>query len=172
MISGLKLREELRPVRFGFPNEDHIGVRLRFVRQQSDVRAAQYYRDAALPEPGRQGIRVSCARCVEGNGHQIGLCGKVHRFRCFIHVNHVPMPRHKSGQVGHRDLLEVEDPGTPQPLHFRGGSGDQQESGRSVQHSPGFLEAALAAALIAPTLPAPPTEPYARADKRARMPPA
>ena len=134
MAAGLKLGQELRPLGFGFPDEDHVGVRLRFFGQQGDMRAAQYHGVSPLPEAAGQGVGVGRARGVEGDRHQIGRRVKVDRLRRFIHVQHRPMGRRKRGQVGHRDLLEVQHPGAPHPLNLRGRSGYQEEGGRMVRH--------------------------------------
>ena len=107
MVSGLKLSEESLPVSFGFSDEDHVGVRLRFIGHQGDMRSAQCHRCSTLSEPGGQGIGVRGTGRVECDRHQISRRIEIDRFHRFIHVKHGPMKRHEGGEIGHGDLLEV-----------------------------------------------------------------
>jgi hypothetical protein len=59
---------------------------------------------------------------------------KINRLHGLIHVLHYPMGWCECGQIGHRDLLEVQDPGTPHVLDLRRRSSYQEESGRIAWH--------------------------------------
>ena len=127
----LEVRQELRPVGFGFPDEDHVRVRLRLVGHQSHMRPAQHHRNPPLPEPGGQGISVGRPRSVEGDRHQIRWRLEIDRPHRLIDMEHRPVGRREGGQIRHGDLLEVQDPRPPHPPDLRRGSRDQKKgSGR------------------------------------------
>ncbi len=119
MPPRVKVAQELRPVGFSLPDEDHVRVRLRLIRHQSHMRSTQYHRNSPLPEPGCQGIRVRRTRGMEGNRHQVRLHPEIDRPHRLIDVEHRPMWRCEGGKIRHGDLLEVQDTRTPYPLDLR-----------------------------------------------------
>ncbi len=119
---------------FGFSDEDHVRVLLRFIWHQGYVRSAQHHRDSALPEAGCNVVGVRRTRRVESNRNQVRLRIEIDRRHRFIHMEHGPMGRHKGGQVRHCDLLEIQDAGPPHPLDLRGRSGDQKEGSGGGRH--------------------------------------
>ena len=113
---GFELRQELRPFPLGFSDKDHVGVRLRFIGHQGDVRSAQRHRDSALPKAGCHLVDVRRAGSVERDRNQVCRGVKVDRFHNFVDMAHRPMRRHKCGQVRHGDLLKVQDAVAPRAL--------------------------------------------------------
>ena len=66
MPSRLEVLQELRPVGFSLPDEDHVRVRLRLVWHQSHMRPTQHHWNPPLPGTGRprhtRGARSGCGR--------------------------------------------------------------------------------------------------------------
>ena len=119
-MSGLKFRQKLRPLGFGFSDEDHIRVPLRFLGHQRYMRASQHNGDSALSEAACNVIGVRRTWRVKSNRNEVRLRSEVDRRHRFIHVEHGPMRRHKRGQVWHCHLLEVQHAGPPHPLNLEG----------------------------------------------------
>ena len=63
--------QELRPVDFGFADENHVGVGLGFIRHQRDVRPAQRHPDSSFPELRGKIVGVGRARRMKSDAHQI-----------------------------------------------------------------------------------------------------
>jgi hypothetical protein len=131
MPPRLEVTEKLWPVGFGFPDENHVSVRLRFIRHQRHMRPTKHYRDSSPAEPGRHGIRMGCARGVKGDCRQVRPRREIDRSHRLIDMEHGPMWRREGGKIGHCDLLKVQDSGTPNFPDFRRRSGNQKEGSRS-----------------------------------------
>jgi hypothetical protein len=113
---GFKFRQELRPFPLGFSDKDHVGVRLRLIGHQGDVRSAQRHGDSALPKAGRHLVGVRRAGSVERDRNQVCRVAEVDRFHDFVDMADGPVGRHKCGQVRHGDLLKVQDSVAPRAL--------------------------------------------------------
>ena len=80
-----------------------------FLRKQGDVRAAEDDRHPTRAEMPRNLIGMVGAGSVEGNADQVCLNVKIHRADLFIYMFHLPIGRGESRQVGHGDLLKIEE---------------------------------------------------------------
>ncbi len=118
VLPEFKIVEELRPVGFGFADEDDIGMDLRLIREQGYVWAPQHHRNSATPKLVCHAICVRGTRRVEGDGNQIGSGCEIDRFYGLIDVEYVPMRGNEGCQIRHGDLLEIENARTAHPLHL------------------------------------------------------
>ena len=119
VVFGFKVSEELGPGLFGFSDEDHVRVLLCFIGQQGDVRPAECNRDSALAKSRRETIGVRSTGRVKGDRYQVSGHLKIDRLHRFIHMEHRPTGRHEGREVGHGDLLEVQDSTPPDALDLR-----------------------------------------------------
>lgn len=106
-VASFRVGENCRPGLLGFADDDHIGMGLRFVRKQGDVRPAENDRPAPSAEFVRDAINVSGIGSVTGDADEVGGNTEVDILIVFIDMND-PMRRFdERRQVRHRQLREV-----------------------------------------------------------------
>jgi len=128
-LAALEVLKEPWPVLFCLANEDRVGVFLRFIRQQGYMRASENDSNSFVAEAVGDSVRMRSTGCVKGDGDEIDGRAEINGLDGFIHVAHNPVCRDKGSEIGHRDLLKVEEAGAPNALNLRRRSGDEKKRG-------------------------------------------
>src|ERR1019366_6131128 len=98
------------------------------------------HRDTDSPRPKARGnvIGMKSAGRMKGNSNHIRGHVPVDILGFLIDVNHIPMPGNSGGQIGHGNLLKIEDPRPSHLSNLRRRGGYQQKSRHEQFSKPNF----------------------------------